>query len=148
MFIKLGNHKDVHYPVGSNIEAADSLATAMVKAIESFYKTPINLICQGSSGAILAALVGSKLKNMNKIIHIKKEGESSHCNGDVEFISSKDTNIIIDDFISSGDTVNRLYEQFKKKYDHVLHCLCVSRHISKDKLSFKHYYVFIGDTIA
>lgn len=106
---------DLDYPVGSNMNGAINYVKEVfrvsIKNKLSFLEanTPINLWCRGSSGAILAALFCSIVTPFNPnvlIIHIKKKGESSHTN----YVRrhKKATNIIIDDFMDSGDTIRQI----------------------------------------
>lgn len=92
----------------------------------------IRFICQGSSGAIFAALVSQHIIKhcrtirVHEIIHIKKPGEESHYPG--HYITGQtgvNKNIIIDDFISTGRTIARIYDTFlscnpKEKMDAII----------------------------
>lgn len=102
------------YPVGYNILALSKTIISYVNFMKlkfSHLKEGNNRIvfwCRGSSGAILAGLVAHHLNldgfDIARIHHIKKEGEESHINAHHPF-SKNDFNIVIDDFIASGETI-------------------------------------------
>ena len=119
--MKLYELKDVTkltYPVGININQIIFYIKEVMKCIidnEVFKNVHyINIWCTGSSGAILSALLAEKItfhysSITVRIYHIKKEGEHSH-NGNFEklFIDNDMYNIVIDDFVSTGDTLQRI----------------------------------------
>ncbi len=102
------------YPVGEDMGGVQNTVNVMFDELKLLYKDKVKpqfvFVCRGSSGAILAGCVAFMFKNDEircRVIHIKKPGENSH----QEFVSfSKDETIImIDDFISSGTTVNAIH---------------------------------------
>lgn len=103
----------ISYPVGENMDEATEYINEVAKIlINNKYcpRTNINIFCMGSSGTILSSLLYSKLItycNYITIIHIKKEGETSHSPRIREFDKSR-TNIIIDDFTETGSTLKRI----------------------------------------
>ena len=101
------SNNSVGYPIGSdylpNLTVCKELASNIMF---EFPDNKIQFICTGSSGAIIAALVAQHINN-SKICHVKKEGEKSHCTASVES-NNEFVKIIIDDFVCSGSTVNRL----------------------------------------
>jgi hypothetical protein len=103
----------VSYPVGSNVPAAiewAKKAALMFKTIEEYKERPLNLFCRGGSGVILATLFASNLPEYRvKVCHIKKPGELSH--NDTPYIEISGVNIIIDDFIACGTTVEAIAEK-------------------------------------
>ncbi len=105
------------YPVGANIKKAQMLIGLY---LAEFYKLPyspitkINLWCRGSSGAIMAALFAASCKYECKICHIKKEGEDSHSFGYPRFELGTIVNIIIDDFVATGETILAIIEGITK----------------------------------
>jgi adenine/guanine phosphoribosyltransferase-like PRPP-binding protein len=122
---------EMGYPVGRYIISCKPIIQEMIKTflgIKAFKNKDINLICQGSSGAIIATIFSLGIPNTNRIIHIKKEGESSH-NADC-YLGSGEAfiNVIVDDFICSGATLNRIYKTLKSHNDGkiVIDCICVS----------------------
>lgn len=108
------------YPIGDNMSEALIYIKNIAKKFKSLKISKgkiLNIFCRGSSGAILAALFVSLVPNKVKIIHIKKEGESSHGTSTPFYFSRNDgLNIILDDFIDSGNTMNAIYKEFIK-YD-------------------------------
>lgn len=117
------------YPVGSNITNAINLAknAAIIfnKMKEYNSKQPINIWCRGSSGAILAALFALYIKKKRDvyICHVKKEGESSHITQPCP--ASNAINIIIDDFISSGETIRAIKKKMESNSHYNVDCLIV-----------------------
>jgi len=116
-FHKLNEKIDVDYPVGHYISKAYNyieFASKIFLYENKDHEITINLWCMGSSGAILASLFSERMKQKQikcRICHVKKKGERSHSNY-FPSISTKDINIIIDDFITTGDTVNTIYKKF------------------------------------
>jgi hypoxanthine phosphoribosyltransferase len=122
-----GNFKEIDYPVGDHIQKNIPIINNMGVRIKSILiekklesDDQINLICSGSSGAIISSIIATILykdfKGVN-IRHIKKDGESSHAadNYKSHFYSSyfNGFNIIVDDFICSGDTMKRIFSKIK-----------------------------------
>lgn len=84
----------------------------------------INLFCTGSSGLITASIFAgyaqenySHVFSQIRIIDIKKHGERAHGESFTFFDPDEDNNfnIIIDDFISSGETLRKLIFDIKDK---------------------------------
>src|ERR1035437_900978 len=124
--------KEVDYPISENI--ASNLLTLKfmgIKILELYpTKVNINLWCRGSSGAIIAAIIASKLISLHYnivICHIKKEGETNHHGNGIYFFPDG-INIIVDDFICSGDTINLISEQIQKREVN-FDCLVVTQSI-------------------
>jgi hypothetical protein len=109
-------YKGLDYPTGNNLPAVKKFVTRVAEALNIHYTDkPIVLWCRGSSGALLAGAL-SLLVPCKQIVHIKKDGESSH-NMNVEPIPGNYYHMIIDDFVSSGQTVRIIYEKYKKHYN-------------------------------
>lgn len=118
----------VGYPVGADMPGAINFAKGAAKAFNAATRggvnaeTAINVWCRGSSGAILAALfIGHIKRTLHvNVCHIKKSGEESHrTNPDVWRQSgsiNKVINIIIDDFISSGSTMQQIWKGIQPVY--------------------------------
>ena len=104
----------IEHPTGSgDISQMVLLIDTMIKEIKLLYKKnqSLNLVCRGSSGAIIAGIILYNLhldKRIVRISHVKKPGEWSHQNH--IYLSSTQINIIVDDFMSSGDTLNAIHE--------------------------------------
>ena len=111
-------HLDTHeslYPTGYNIQLNLPTINLLIDTIKKSVNTEnrIILCCMGSSGAIIAGIAASRMSNVI-ILHVKKEGESSHTNHIYfEFISD-DYIIIIDDFVVSGATISKIYSFLKE----------------------------------
>lgn len=126
------------YPVGENIVAANSFAENAANVFMTLHENVcVNVWCMGSSGAILAALFASKINAVNiKIVHVKKSGENSHgttsplystkSTGGI-FNGSAIVNVVIDDFISSGRTMARIYEEMVLYHIYIPDVLIVKR---------------------
>lgn len=105
------------YPVGEYLKnSMDYIAEIAPLVQEQVKHLSINFWVQGSSGAILAALLSNKLTNYCNILHVKKEGEVSHNSNAFGMYGKYHTNlnIIIDDFSISGSTLNRIWEEASK----------------------------------
>jgi len=114
MFLKKEELKNpIGYPVGSEpqnlLRAIDVYAGVILEVVKP--GEIVNLFCRGSSGAIIAGMLSIKLANVLTIYikHVKKDGENSHSMG--MFFKPNHINIIVDDFVSSGQTIDAIYEK-------------------------------------
>jgi len=117
--------RPVGYPIGSNMSKVKNLVQEYVKGFKELNlpkDLEINLWCRGSSGAILAAIFALYMENPVKICHIKKRGESSHCEDPESF--EPGYNIVIDDFVASGETIKSIIQHLKNN-DFKRDCLIV-----------------------
>lgn len=135
---------EMAYPVGAHIkrnmdtinDMADCIYLVMAEHYELKDITNIVLFCRGSSGAIIAGIVSTKLAELCPdqyitIWHIKKEGEGSHAN---KFIDNayfyKSITIIVDDFIATGNTIKSILENIHtREPNRIIDILCVSGYI-------------------
>lgn len=105
--------KLICYPVGCYIQSSLRTIKIMADHIKEKceYKPIVNLICQGSSGAIIAAIIANEVPNSH-IIYVRKSGENSHSDSyEINRIILKGAyNIFIDDRIQTGKTMRRLYK--------------------------------------
>lgn len=109
-----GLEHELRYPVGRNLaqnfERIQTMAESLMEQLTHHeLKRRINFVCRGSSGAICAALVSQVLASKDVSItvsHVKKEGESSHASA--INLEKYDVIVFIDDFISSGSTMNQM----------------------------------------
>lgn len=113
----------IGYPVGlcmaGNITAIQRMA---FRIRDVFYNERINLWCRGSSGAIMAAIVASIIPNAI-ISYVRKPNETGHSL--YSHATDKDRkNIVIDDLISSGTTI-QLIKDFMLTHGVSVDCLCV-----------------------
>jgi phosphoribosylpyrophosphate synthetase len=127
------------YPVSNGIKEAIQTAKNMVEALIDVYGSQqrFRLVCAGSSGAILSALAASILAgSVVEIIHIKKDGEKSHCEGDQAEDYIDTVTVIIDDLISSGDTVCRIYKKFTEANpEHKIDAIIVNMRVEMHRLA-------------
>lgn len=132
----------IEYPVGSNMSYNISIIKKMVSIIKRNYNDkPINLFCQGSSGAIVAAIICLYV-NGCKIIHIKKDGEDSHS---LSCPQSDSYNIIVDDFIVSGATIQRIIEEtarihYIREFDALIVSDIIREKVIKSLTNVEHVY--------
>lgn len=115
----------LNYPITENsFEKLNAFAENAYKEINKLEKEkiPLLFICRGSSGSVLATLVANIFHNNGwkiRIHYVKKEIEKYHSSGFLnlfEFTSFKI--IIIDDFISSGETMLEIKKNIKEKIEH------------------------------
>ena len=119
---------DINYPVGLYVNEAtvyiDKVFMILDKNKIKFNsrENTINVWCRGSSGAILAALFVQRIPEARaKIIHIKKKGEDSHDYLQDHRSQPEDIDIVIDDFMSSGETLTHIWNDSKiKKVDFLI----------------------------
>jgi pyrimidine operon attenuation protein/uracil phosphoribosyltransferase len=156
MVVKMINHSadKLTYPVGDYIGNNIKLINLMVKSfieLEKFHKRHINIICRGSSGAIIASFFANAIAESGKygefkIIHIKKEGEASHTHGVPKLLKGRAINVIVDDFTCSGKTIRTIYEMLNKgrKTKLKIHGLCLSGYAfsTLDDINFVPEYFF------
>ena len=93
----------------------------------------ITIWCRGSSGAIIAGIISSKLKGRARVAYISKPNEKRH-----DLVSpykySVGYNIIVDDFICTGKTIDDIIKKSdREKFD----LLIVSGMISKEFIKSK-----------
>lgn len=124
--------REVDYPIAENISNNIPVLNDMAMKILTIYpkKVEINLWCRGSSGAIIAAIIAAQLLRQHyriMICHVKKDGETNHYGDGIYFIPNG-VNIIVDDFICSGDTINLISEQIQKREVN-FDCLVVTQSI-------------------
>ena len=126
---------DLYYPVLNKTMECEERSHTIIKELRKFYPTePLIFICTGSSGLYLSTLL--KVLDMNsEILYECKEGESSHGRSTVgcKSIGTK-TLILVDDFISSGDTYIKVLE-------------ALIRNFPEDKKRFDCLVTFAGNSI-
>lgn len=100
------------YPVGENIKFYFNSCKEVAEIIKKeFPNKSITFWCRGSSGAMISALVCQHLDDVN-IFHVKKENEISHYSSIDHY---NEINIIIDDLMCSGETVDCIYQKMIEK---------------------------------
>lgn len=116
------------YPVGEHINYYFDICKEIAEVIKSnFSDKSITFWCQGSSGAIISALVSQHLPNTN-IYHVKKTGENSHS---YSISNVNDINIIIDDLMCSGNTVKNIAKELTEKCQYI-NCIVMTGQIKKE----------------
>lgn len=134
------------YPVGCVFETVLEFVEVATGVIRENFDTSkgVNLICTGSSGAIISALVAAKLSEPQylvpdvKIVYYDKVGEKSHMTNRPYI--TEGIFLIVDDNISSGDTVTRLY------FNHEEH-ITFNNSVYPIKTKFKIDGVIVGGNI-
>jgi len=147
-YITIGEMYNFGYPVGRNILNDIKCADALINAflfIREFEGRKINLLCTGSSGAIIATMFALRLRDRVQICYVYKDGESSHNDEGTEVTPDKSSiNVIVDDFIASGATMNFIYSNnngSRKDID----CVCVCRQSNGyEPIHFKPKYMVCG----
>jgi len=92
-------------------ESQSKIIKKCVKVIRKSFKDIEYIAVTGLSGLIIGSPVAFLCNK--RLIVIRKGTEESHADYDVEGIpnSGADKYIILDDFISSGNTINRIYNE-------------------------------------
>lgn len=140
--LKLNHSSDIPYPVGRAMSITKEIVSEMSLKLKELYPNksePLMFLVRGSSGAILAGIITSKMSKYEniEIMHIKKHGESSH-SGNYYRFDKKYKSIILDDFIESGETVNSIYNSVNEDNKNItIDTLCVSGSVFIEKLCFK-----------
>lgn len=125
------NTNRICYPVGKNLIINLPIIRKMGLAI---LKLPlpehkhVDLVCMGSSGAIIASIISVMLIKKGyttQIVHIKKNGESSH-NGTVSGLTNTHYNIVVDDFIDTGLTIKTIFQKVVECTNARINAICVS----------------------
>lgn len=121
---------EILYPVTKYIvEAVDyinNISPILIKDIKESNKLFVNIWVRGSSGAFLAGLLAPYLikeKIEFNICHVKKPGEKSHGPYIDHFEVDKSYNVILDDFMESGDTINSIFDKMKFYNCHIIDSL-------------------------
>lgn len=133
----------IGYPVGTCIKDAKELGRRMAKIIDhEFPHEKISLWCSGSSGSILSAIIANELHRVEEILYVKKNNEYTHGTGESYYVAPNSTHIIVDDFISTGNTIIRIYDHFTKSKEgqHIRPSLIVSRGVYKPCLQHEMEY--------
>ncbi len=142
---EIKNQREVSYPVGDHIKSAIEFVDKVVEKIQTEKLFPTDkeciLWCRGSSGSILATLLASKMTPFPIIRHIKKPLEESHSTN--KFSSSLNHyNIIIDDFVASGDTIRAIALMMSKAGIEEIDCIILSgSNVHSEKTEGKVSYV-------
>lgn len=111
------NYDEPTYPVYQHPHTVKPLIDAVVKICKTKFKDKkIGFICRGSSGLYIATNCNVKVKN-SSIIYVRKEDEVAH-GGKVEnFSYLLDVYIVVDDFVSTGETIKAIISNLKSRYN-------------------------------
>ena len=126
--------RTMDYPVGPNIKINLPIINNMYRYIkEKFPEGTITIWCRGSSGAIIAGIISSKLKGRARVAYISKPNEKRH-----DLVSpykySVGYNIIVDDFICTGKTIDDIIKKSdRKKFDLLIVSGVVTKEFIKSK---------------
>lgn len=131
----------MHFNLEHKFEILEAMGKAILKAIPKACHS-INLICRGTSGVIVATQIfhymHSRTDDDVNIVYVSK-GENRH-GGDIEprwrLRNQGVCNIIVDDFVSTGATMDRIYEQLVKEDVHIVDMICVSGCFKKSRVQF------------
>lgn len=145
----------IEYPVGKYIENNMQIIKELINVFvsHSLFKNcnGVNLLCTGSSGAIIAAFFSEAIIKEDKhvrIAHVKKRGENSHSNS-IPSLENDFINVIVDDFISSGATVNEIYNRMNDSLYYSdplkIDALIISGMSYHNLYNFNPKYVFCGE---
>lgn len=151
-FIHLDHFIVVNYPFG--VYWKHSYIQQSAEAIFNTYKedieegTSITFVARGTSGAMIAGAMLNELHNIDPttktyiLIVRKEEDESAHCSS-LRGIGNIGTTkfIVVDDFISSGETIKAIIQKLDMYFDNVMYSpinkydmLCVSNFIDAKAL--------------
>lgn len=132
----------IGYHIARNLEVIQILCKEVCTVVKSQQKDKVIIYCMGSSGAIISTLLSITMIELcditPMIIHLKKDGEYSHDHND--YINDNNNfNIIIDDFIVSGRTLNTTYSKINYTGTNmpVIDLIAISGYIALRKLEFK-----------
>ena len=98
------------YPVNDNLKEAKKNAAKFAKIIKkyNFNDKPVVLFARGSSGIIIATYICNKLACDMRVVRKAK----SHGNPNSEIrVHSSNFNVIVDDFISTGNTIVSIIDE-------------------------------------
>jgi orotate phosphoribosyltransferase-like protein len=106
----------------------------VIKKSVSILKPKINdfdtIVCSGISGLLIAPIVADKLKKDLVIVRKPRREESRYSHNDVEGVKPG-RYIIVDDLISSGNTITRIIDTIQDNEKHLLegHSTCVGIYV-------------------
>lgn len=149
-FIQLDSDEMIDYPVGRDMQQTMPIVKDMAMKLRNLYPLHeypnLQFYVRGSSGAIIGGIITAFLPEYEvRVFHIKKSGESSHSGGYVGYNKYYPA-IIVDDFVSSGETVNAIYaEGCKINSQFKVDTICVSAMLFMSSLSFKPTNVIAGN---
>ena len=123
--IRTLSYGNVPYPVYQVISTTKRIAEEVAAQLVSDEVREIRIACTGTSGITLAVFLSDALSRnnvINTVQYIKKPGEENHGHGDYVLGNGLSQNIdiiVIDDLISSGDTMCNIKEFLYSKNMHI-----------------------------
>jgi adenine/guanine phosphoribosyltransferase-like PRPP-binding protein len=115
-FHKLSTDNYVAYPAGSDIKQTMHIVKKMAEVFKKIYdpeEDKIAILMRGSSGCVMASLLATYIQDYDfELIPVRKPGEDAHTSGQVIHVTYGSKVVIIDDFISSGQTMNAIYSLY------------------------------------
>lgn len=137
---------NTYYPTGRYFDRNASYITAVADMLCKEFPSPdstIYLVVRGTSGCILAGGVSYILKRRHRevCIVVSRKSQQTHgynMDGIGRYDSEKDILVVLDDFISSGDTIKRIVKDIQDSLSSPYHlnALCVSTPLGEGM----HYY--------
>lgn len=129
---------DINYPVcNDNFTSCKTIARCYSSGLREIYpdkNTKMNLFVTGASGIIFGTLVLNSLNYHGykyiKLVVIRKKFENSH---DSYSRGLTYKNIVIDDFIEQGNTINRIVEHVRGfTTNNEVDTLCIGNRFTDD----------------
>ena len=131
-------HHDGYLAKILEIEQSKELIPLAVKALKTRAKEFEAIACRGMSGALIASVLAYELKK--PLIIVRKDKDNTHSCYSVEGIENASTYLIVDDFVSSGETANAILEKVSE-FSPNAKCIGVFEYnrIYEDRLKLKKY---------
>ena len=102
------------YPIGPYIHGNLPSIKQMARSLNELYgDKPITLWIGGSSGALIGGIIANELSTDDRDIKINyayKKAEPSHHSGSIGYSLDNSVNVIVDDFVVTGNTINRIID--------------------------------------
>lgn len=136
------NHGSVNYPSSKYFRENIIQYETFVAPIKQEYgDKKINLLVTGSSGLLFGAFLMMHLPN-TELIHFRKDNDNSHGES-IEYkssVSANDINILVDDFICTGDTLQFITDKIfeKRRISNItqIHAICLTGSVNCDKIRY------------
>lgn len=118
------------YPVFEDMNVVESNMDLCIPYIKNTVEkeTFVQLFCRGSSGLTIATVLMRKMKengyNNTRIAYVRKNSESQH--GSSSYPMSNYKIIVVDDFMSTGETLNHIFEhvEMNNSIDNIIGLIC------------------------
>jgi len=114
------------YPVGKNLPENYQNILEMAEALKKKNYSDVVLICSGSSGAIISAIIAIQFNPILPIIYIKKAYERNHGHFYHSMRITNKTLIIVDDFVATGDTIRHIRKKLRLEGITEVQGICMS----------------------